>query len=270
MSELDLSSEPIKISETSAIRLMQSTVDGAERYQDCCIMVGAPGVGKTTFLNKFARARETAILIEATSANGAKSQFFKLLADHISEHNRHYRRATKQSLSDLFEMLCEVLWNYMPKGTIILIDEAQNLALDTFRLLLDLSKRCGITIVFVGNTYTLKNTKVNREAIDQIWDRLEDHRLELRGISSGDVVAIAVDHYVEGVDAYAYLEAFAISRKSLRRLASLLREARIYAGPQGSIRLPHLRKAVAVLHSEGEDRGLFKLIPKPRKEENAA
>ena len=126
------------------------------------------------------------------------------------------------------------------------------------------------TIAFVGNPYTLKSTKANHEAIEQIWDRLEDHRLEIRGVGSGDVVAIAEDHNVEGVDAYAYLEAFAINKTSLRRLASLLREARLYAGPQGSIRLPHLRKAVAVLHSEGEDRGLFKLIPKPRKEENAA
>ena len=270
MTDADTTTIPAKVSETSIFRRIETTIAAAFHYREPCLIVGPPGIGKTTALNEIARRHEAIIFITATAANGAKSSFFKLLADHISERNRHFRRPAKQSLHDLFSMLSGVLADYMPLDTAIMIDEAQNLNFDAMRLLLDLNDQVKTPIAFVGNPHTLKSTKANQEALNQIWDRVSGHRFEFRGLGTGDVIAIAVDHNVEGVDAYGYLEAFAMKNSSLRRLAGLLREARTSAGPQGSIRLPHLRKAVAVLHSEDEDRGLFKLVPKPRKEENAA
>jgi hypothetical protein len=50
----------------------------------------------------------------------------------------------------------------------------------------------------------------------------------------------------------------------------ILDEARNLAGLRGSIRLPHLREAVSLWRDEDTDRGLFKLIPKAKKQENAA
>ena len=264
----DASHPKSKVSETSVFREMDGTFSKARLYRECALIVGPPGIGKTTGLQEMSRRDPSIILITATSANGAKTPFFRFLADHISERTIHFRRHDRQPLHDLFLRMGETLQEELPDFAIA-ADESQNIQPDATRLLLDLNEFFGVPILLVGNPHTLKSTKANQEALNQIWDRIEGHRHEFRGVGSGDVVAIAADHDVEGVDAYRYLEAFMLDR-SLRRLASLLREARIYAGPQGSIRLPHLRKAVAVLHSEGEDRGLFKLIPKPRKEENAA
>ena len=245
-------------------------LETAFSYRESALIVGPPGIGKTTAIHEIARRNKAIILMTATAANGAKSTFFKELGNEISTRDYRFLQPSKISLADRFALIADTLQYYTDKATAIIIDEAQNLAPDTMRLLLDINEKSGVPIAFVGNPHTLKSAKVNQDALRQIWDRVDGHKCEFKGVASGDVHAIAIDQDVEGVDAYSYLEAFAMENKSLRRLASLLREARIFAGERGSIRLAHLRNAVAVLHGEDHDRGFFRLISKAKREVDAA
>ena len=109
---------------------------------------GASGIGKTTAIKEYARTNSGVIILdpyENASVRALLKQLGKYL--HIGEYNQ------------LIEVLTEDLIKALNKsGKLIIIDEAENLTVEHFRVLRKIHDRCNSTIglLFVG-THSLYN-----------------------------------------------------------------------------------------------------------------
>lgn len=251
---------------TQNCALIQATLDDARFSSSLVKISGPPGVGKTHSCSHFAAANPHHVfVVNVTPVNAAKRPFLVSLAESIGA------ASTFHSAAEIFKsILYRLSQPFFNGGVLIILDEAQNLKLDTLATIMAIYNATAVPFAFVGNHHVLTATHGHVPALDQITDRISlRHTVNIPGLHADDIRLFAMHFGVERADAYQYLSAYG-ANKSLRRLCGLLREARLVAGPRGSIRLPHLREAVATLHGEDEDRGLFKLIPKPQQEENAA
>lgn len=150
----------------------------------------------------------------------------------------------------------------------LLFDEFQHADLNATRVILELQKNSGIPMIFFSNAERLQKSRLSDPSLKQISNRIP-FRLSIEAVHPGDIQAFGVAYNVNGTDAYHYLEKFGLS-SDLHEVRFILDEARAIAGPKGPITLSHLREAVALWRGEDRDRGLFKIIPKPKREENAA
>jgi DNA transposition AAA+ family ATPase len=218
-----------------------------------------PGVGKTHAIRRLASEDHNFHTVTAGPTNRTPKTFLSDVAHALGMYSG------SRSAHDSFEMIKTHLYGYQDK--IVAIDEAQNLDLETMRIMLEIYEETGVPIAFVGNFGVLRRTKVNRTDFDQIDDRIA-FRLEIKNVHADDIRAFGI-HYDIEFKAHADLIKFG-ANKSIRKLCHLLDEARILAGPKCPIRLEHLREAVTFLHGDDDDRGIFKLISRSKREENAA
>lgn len=242
--------EQLPFLRTRTSKLIEGYITRTRKRHEAAVIMGPPGVGKTATLEYLAANNSYVKLITITAANSTLRTSLCEIA------NAFQFSSLWKSAHDVMRVLQDGLGRDRFHGDCLLIDEAQNLDLKAFRTILEVHYVSRLPMIFVGNEYVLKRTREELGAFGQAEDRVT--RFPPLQIHPEDVHAFGLHYNVEGRDAYYYLESFALPR-SLRKLCRVLSEARNLAGPRGSIRLSHLRDAVAFLHGEDEERGLFKL-----------
>jgi hypothetical protein len=251
---------------TRTSTLIETIIHNARHKRQSALIRGVPGVGKTHTIRKIEEENPSKHkAITASAMNQSPRAFFEELANCFGIYSKW------KSRHDIFNhVLGHLCYSDHSQGVIVIIDEAQNLTLETLDVLMDLGDRSGVPYAFVGNHHALKISQVNDSLFNKLIDRVSaKYTVSIDGVHSDDARLFAVHFNVDGVDAYDYVTAYSAG-KSLRRLCEFLREGREIAGPRGSIRLQHLREAVASVHGEEDDRKLFKLIPNRKAKEIAA
>lgn len=242
--------------DTHTARMMKAGIDHVLEVGSNLLIVGPPGIGKTATLNHIVQQDGSARLVTVAPANKGMKALLIAIAKVFGVHTG------REQTHDIQEIVCDRLC-YFPDN-LLLIDEAQNLELDAFRTALYLHEETGLPIVFVGNPTTLKRVYSKHAAFEQISDRLY-RRIVLEGVTREDAIAFGVRHNVEGMAAYEYLVRFAL-KSSIRQLEGMLQEARLQAGPKGSLCLDDLATALSRIRGPEIAQELLTATPKEDKD----
>lgn len=246
--------------DTPTSRLIRATVETGMTSHKPIAIVGNSGIGKSYTMCRLAIENPDFFMVTASPINRRIGAILSSVASAVGLHAGSHGRA-----EDVNKKLVKEL--YGCAGVLIIVDEAQFLDMEAMRVLLDLWENAGVNIAFVGNPGVLKRTKVQDWDLDAIVGRFEN-KLLLTHVLPDDIQAFGV-HYNIAFEAHPDLQKFGASH-DLRQLCGLLDRAHIFAGSSGQIGLQHLREAMAIVHGEDEGRGLFKLSPRSKREENAA
>lgn len=228
--------------DTPTSRRIFDSFDWLRENRHPILIVGTPGVGKSTALRHIIDEDRHARLIVATPATAKLKPFLAAVSQAFGIY-QDWNESTARIEESLLLYLGRMTSEYL------IIDEAQFLDFDSFRTALFFFDHCGFPTAFVGNPDVLKRTRTRGAAIDQISDRLF-RRVDIPGVTRQDVEAFGVAHNVEGVEAYELLIRFGLN-STLRQVNALLREASIFAGQRGSIRLDDLKDALVILQGAG-------------------
>jgi DNA transposition AAA+ family ATPase len=202
------------------------------------VIVGAPGIGKTTALSVVAKQRQT-IVITLNPQHARLLDGLWLLAEKLRAASRDWsRQATQRYLAHrIIEEIRELqrygLDNRVNSRLLVVVDEAQHAddaLVEAFRAIQDAT---GCALVFVGNP-TFR-ARLNRQGFEQVLSRV-NKTLPLPGVQPGDVAAICEAHGVVGKRAYQLLEGVAArATDSLRRVCDLIEDARDFVGADKSV-----------------------------------
>lgn len=127
---------------TETSKRIWSALDYAAITRGIGVIYGDAGVGKTTTLKEWSKARKDAVIIKADKVRGSRSKaILKLIA-------RGLRTQDYGQLDDIYNSLIEKL---KIEDKIIVVDEAQHLSLGNIELLRDIYDDSETAIVLVGN-----------------------------------------------------------------------------------------------------------------------
>lgn len=231
--------QEIPFIETSIARRVFGIINLARSQNENAVIVGEPGVGKTRALNAYYDGHDGTYLITATSALGnALRDILRIVADKLGV-------PVSGSISNIQRQMLQ----YPMEGRVLIVDEAQNLKLQAFRELLTLHDHTGMCLIFCGNLDVLKRVNVKSGPLAQISDRVGLHE-RIDCIPGEDADAITNSFGVEGMDAYALARAVGL-RFRARALVRVLSAAREQAGVKHTIKLQHIRQAIAVYPQYG-------------------
>lgn len=216
--------------ETSVSRDIFRTIDLARELSKNGAIVGRPGVGKTRALLAYGEQRQGTVLMTATAISG------NALRDLLSQLSETLGVYTSGSIASVQRQL----HRYDFSGTILIIDEAQNLKLQAFRELLHLHDFTGLCLIFCGNEEVLKRVNTNKGAFAQI-NRRVPIRAEVNNILDEDTDRIATAFGVEGMDAHKLLRSIGRTFHT-DGIITILEIARRFAGEK-TIRTEHVRRA---------------------------
>lgn len=241
---------PKKFVETSVSRMIHDRIDVAIAGQCACVVRGPAGIGKSASLAAIAESQERIYAFEIRHDN-------KSLGDIVETLLRvfeipYYERGVGKKLDRVFWWL-----RNFRKPPCLIVDEAQNAGAAGVRTLLSLNEHAGLPLVLCGNRAAIVQTRANASIFDQIDDRV-DIWLNLDKPTRDDIQRIAIEHGVDGIDAYRLLEDIGISI-SIRRVVKLLEIARDIVGPSGPIRIDHIKTALEFSNlKEKKELSLFK------------
>ncbi len=216
---------------------VMKVVDIAMLTRSLGVVVGAPGVGKSTALREAARITPGAVYCAMSAAHSSLPAVLRLVCDALGV-------APRAGTDAMFDALCHRI--EQGRVPVLLIDEAQFLNdrnLDVLRCLYDAT---AMPIVFAGN-YTLRDrfNKSKAASFGQFTSRV-GARADLKAATTADVEALARHLGVREPDAFGWLESWEGEGGGLRRIKTLLGLARGAAG-EGDIGLDHLKQAAAML-----------------------
>jgi len=132
------------------------------------LITGPAGVGKTEALAEAARRDKRAVMVTVTPAEKSMRSVLALVMEAFAFDTYN---------SDLASM-AEVLRHRLPDraavGSYLIVDEAGILGGDSMRQLLTYSDNHDfpLPIIFAGNEHSLKRTRANAAAFDQIMSRM--------------------------------------------------------------------------------------------------
>ena len=220
--------------ETSVVSRINSTIDMAREMFWNAAIIGAPGIGKTLALKRYAQADEMEVgYIEARPIVArSMAAFLQELAETVDVRsggsNRDIEREFKRTHFN---------------RSIIIVDEAQNIPLVVVRQLLHLSVADDgpFVFVFVGNDEMLQKVSVSLPAMMQINRRIR-LRETISNIEDEDADAISQTESVEGIEAFKLLRRVG-SAFHVDGIVTVAQVARRFAdGP--TIRIEHIRDAL--------------------------
>lgn len=223
--------------DTPTSRLIRQQVEWATLARCNVLVTGPAGVGKTASLTEIAASDPKAAMMTVTPA---RQSMRAVLTDVTKAFGWVINR---QHIPDIDDVLRTRL-TYGDLGRYLIVDEAQLLHHDVHRQLLSYHDQFGLPLIFAGNDYTLKKTRSNGAAYDQIATRIAKH-VRVKAVSPGDVDAFGIEFNVEGRDAYALLRRFSESR-NCRDLVHLLDEAGRLSGTD-RIAITDIREAIHCL-----------------------
>lgn len=222
--------------ETSVSQRIYQVIDLARKLETNAAIVGSPGVGKTFALEAYAHERPYTLYLCLTQASASSMQaLLRSLCETLGLYSEGAITAVERRL----------LKN-LPRKTVIIIDEAQNLLDKHLRQLLHLSTEDGggIMFVFCGNNEVLKRVNVEQGAYAQIGSRVPIHE-RIGAIQMDDADRIASALGVEGMEAFA-LTRLVAAKFQARGMVHVIEAARLFC--QGStIHSKDIERAIALL-----------------------
>jgi DNA transposition AAA+ family ATPase len=217
------------------------------------LVLGWPGVGKTTTLGEYAAARPRVLAFRATYAGRTKLGLMTDLCDVLGiptgdqpRVNNLYR-AVLRSLREPEP----AMYRQEPPPRLLAIDEANHLSDHGLEIVRDLYDQAGIGLVLLGNVELHIRLKrgANRwtSGYLPLLSRITG-RLDLEAVTREDLAVFARHHGVSGT-AETFLVKVA-RRGGLRVVNAVLAQARALAG--GSpLALAHLKDAAAIIGTLG-------------------
>ncbi len=202
------------------------------------MVVGNPGVGKTTTLEHFARNNNGAYLCTMSPAirnmTGALSVVCKAIG-----------ATPERATWETHEIICHQL-KWRDGERVLLIDEAQHLPNNVIDELRCIHDETGLGLVFCGNKeFHDRFNRARAAAFAQLTSRV-GMRLEIWEPTDDDIDAIRRHHGIEGKAEHAFLVKHAKTSGGLRSVTKLIKVGRALAGPGNPIRLEHLKAAAAM------------------------
>ena len=228
---------PEEFCETPSALAMLSAIDFAVEVRCLAVIVGDPGVGKTTTLKRYAKDDRRAVYICMDPSHSSMAAMLATLSRALDKY-------PGRGSADMVRGILYAL-EYDSK-TVLLIDEAQHLGprnVDMARSIFDAS---GVPVVFAGNA-SLRNRFDNSQiaAFTQVTSRV-GRKVDLPGATLADVAALAGHFEIRQPDLIDQLARLRASHSGLRKIARVLKLAHKLAG-EGDITKDHLAESTAVL-----------------------
>jgi DNA transposition AAA+ family ATPase len=234
---------PQRIVNTTTKRRIETSFEHAVDNRAAVAVTGAPGVGKTTALGAIAEQRALTAFVTVTPSNRRLKALMSMMC-HAFGISTDAKFGTE---------LASVLEYQLPaaagNGWALIVDEVQLLDGDAIFQLVKYTELFGLPVVLSGNAHSLKRTRANASAIDQVRDRI-GLWTTIDGVTEADLIEFCIEYNVEGRDARALIVEQGM-KSSLRSTTRLLSEARVFAGPVGSIRRANIADALTLIHGAG-------------------
>lgn len=227
--------------ETPTARRVLELVTYCRDYRDMGIVVGNPGVGKTTALRHYADTHEGAYFCTMQSSMASLSAALAHICNALGEY-------APTKAAEASQIICNrVRW--LDEEAILIVDEAQELKDPVINELRSIHDATGLPIVFCGNRdFRSRFNNTRAAAFAQFTSRV-GIRLEFWESSVADIEAVCRPHRVQGKRAWTYLTDLVANGGGLRTVSKLIAPAARMAGDR-PIQLKHLKAAARLLGAE--------------------
>ena len=226
--------------ETPTVRNIWRVVDYCRNFRDIGVVVGEPGVGKTTALTKYDALNGGYICTPSPAMSASLSAALRMIGETLGVY-------LPMRVSEVHRLICNRLSGYRESKDILIVDEAQNLndqVIDELRCIHDETR---LPMVFSGNASLRSRFNNTRVASFAQFTSRVGMRLDVERPARADVLALAKQANATDGKAVAYLERFALTAGGLRLVAKLLGIAGGLAGPDAPVTLDNLKAAARLL-----------------------
>ena len=231
----DTQSSALEPCETAPVWVQTPTataIEGALNYArirpSIAVVYGGAGVGKTTTIDRYARASAGVWVWEAKKSQRSMLEALRAIEGTMSGYPCEEKRS-----STISRMIAQRLqWAHKP--ALLIIDEAQHLELDAVEELRSIHDSTGVGLVLSGNesVYTQLTGRTRRADFAQLFSRV-GKRLRLDKPAPGDVAAILQAWRIEGIKERELCQQIASLPGGLRGLVNVLVDAATAAQAMG-------------------------------------
>ncbi|HTD57678.1 MAG TPA: ATP-binding protein [Solirubrobacteraceae bacterium] len=154
---------------TPTFQRAQQAASSTLRHAGISLFYGAPGLGKTVAVRRFAESLEqTKVAYLAAAGSPTLAAFARALASELTG----IQELEREMLYSLTQMLREVLWTGVE--VLVIVDEAQRLSLHHFEYLRDLHdhENAAFSLLLVGNHEAWTVIQQRPMLLDRILHRL--------------------------------------------------------------------------------------------------
>ena len=228
-----------ELARTPSFQAIEAMLGAVQRFGMLGLILGQPGVGKSTAIGAYAQEHRHVTVVRLTKA-GARVR--ATLIHLLKEMGRYI--PTQSSDGELLEDVVNQLSWPNSRGDLLIVDEAQHAdddTLETFRDIFDTAP-CGL--VLVGHTDLRERLKRARFA--QIWGRVGATYYLDGGPPADDVQALAAHFGIEGQQARKLLAGAARKFGGLHHVASMVAIAR-KDSDDGKLTYNALRRAAQLI-----------------------
>lgn len=237
-----------KVVEIGAVHQVRAALRTAERFGFPSLVIGNPGMGKTTALRLVAKEHDGAYCEVSQQTKTVKGMYHMLLSAYGVRADARFT----------YDLASQCLWsldNNRRDVPPLFVDEYQTFEPRALRELLHIHERCGFALVLSGNRERLAKSSRDAGALEQIESRI-GMRFRMERPSPDDCTNIGIEFNVEGSEAYAALAAFG-GRTTVRDLVRLLLICVENTKGSGSIKLAELKEGAQALFGSRDALKLF-------------
>lgn len=216
--------------QTTVAETIYNTLDAIRELGQNATFLGKAGVGKSFAISHYVADNPgQAWMLTATDASGGSAR-------HLF---RTFCKFLDISASGSIAEIQDRIFAYELRGSVLIIDEAQNLNAQGIRELLYLNSGSNLAIAFCGNYQVIKNAHVDEGPLDVIGSRIQ-FREKFTQITANDAETIAGTFGVTDPDSVTLLRGVG-AKSQARGLNFVLTIARKIAGIGEPITLAHLK-----------------------------
>jgi len=228
-----------EILETPTFLTIKRVIDACATRNQMGAIMGPPGIGKTTALERYRYNAGWTLVCTMSSAQTSVSAVLKVLGEVFNcppERSIHDRYTT---------LVNSIRWSR--EDRVLLIDEAQllnDLCLDMIRSIHDETR---LPIVFCGNANFRDRFNNTRDAAFAQFTSRIVIRHNFSGVEDGDLRVLCNHHGITSPQAVKLLKHHADHNGGLRMVVNIIDFAHGMGGGDGALTLGHLKDAVQAM-----------------------